>query len=303
MNRRRTLYQSPTPASSELPLFLRFLRQRVDPDTRTLGPYPRRPARLGKRVTQDELAEIIGVSREWYALLESGTAKTRASTGLLNRLAHALMITEDERARLFHLGVPELGRFQLRDDSIAVLQGYSRLRSLSKQLWAATSLDDVFTTASEHIAGWFDDAVQVQSALRRDSAPWEHRPFDNKQDRNVVAKVVNDMKEVLLTSESGEMKELLRTSTLSDALNLHPALANAGDIGTPALWPLAVQREMPKVYARHRVGGFSGRYARIRSRSGFIGGFYIAHEFGHSYSASDHAVLGAFAELASYALS
>jgi transcriptional regulator with XRE-family HTH domain len=254
-------------------------------------------------VTQDELAEAIGVTREWYALLECGAAKTRASTSLLERLADALMVTPDERARLFHLAVPELGRFQLRDESIAALQGFSRLRLLSRRLWTATSIENVLTTASEHIADWFDDALQVQSAVRRDSGPWEHLLFDDKQDRNVVSKVVGDMKEVLLTSESAEMKELLRTSALFDALNLHPRLPNAGDVGTPSLWPLAVHREMRKVYARHRVGGFTGRYVRVRARNGFIGGFYIAHEFGHSYSASDHAVFAAFAELTSYALS
>jgi transcriptional regulator with XRE-family HTH domain len=303
MNRRLTVHKSPKQPRPDLAFLLRFLRQRIDPHARALGPYPRRCARLGKRVTQDELAEAIGVSREWYALLECGAARTRASTSLLDRLGDALMVTPDERGRLFHLAVPELGRVQLRDDSIAALQGFSRLRVLSKRLWAATSIDDVLTTASEQIADWFDDAVQVQTTLRRELVPWEHRSVDDRQDRNVVSKIVRDMKEVLLSSESGEMKELLRTSALYDALNLHPRLPNAGDVGTPDLWPLAVQREMPTVYARHRVGGFSGRYVRVRARSGFIGGFYIAHEFGHSYSASDHAVFGAFGELTSYALS
>jgi transcriptional regulator with XRE-family HTH domain len=258
---------------------------------------------VGKAVTQAELAEAIGVSREWYALLECGAARTRASTGLLGRLADALMVTPDERGRLFHLTVPELGRVQLRDDSIAALQGFSRLRVLAKHLWSATSTDDVLRTAGEHIADWFHDALQVRVTLRRESGPWEHRSVDEREEHNAASRVVRDMKEVLLSSESSEMAELVRASAFHDALDLHPQLANAGDVGTPDLWPRAVRREMPKLYARHRVGGFSGRYVRIRARNGFIGGFYIAHEFGHSYSATDDAVFAAFAEFTSYALS
>ena len=38
-------------------------------------------------------------------------------------------------------------------------------------------------------------------------------------------------------------------------------------------------------------------------RSGLIGGLYVAHEFGHAYSASDLAVLGTFADVVSFAVS
>jgi hypothetical protein len=55
--------------------------------------------------------------------------------------------------------------------------------------------------------------------------------------------------------------------------------------------------------ARRRMGAFDFRYARVRSRTGFIGGLYIACEFGDTYYASDLAVLSAFAELTSFALS
>src|ERR1700726_1109935 len=130
---------------SDLALFLKFLRQRVDPDVRDLGPNARRPARLGKRVTQEELAEAIGVSREWYAMLEAA-GTTRTSTGLVDRLAGALAVTPEERARLFQLALPELGGAQLRDDSIAVLEAFARLRSLSKRLWTATSIENVLST-------------------------------------------------------------------------------------------------------------------------------------------------------------
>jgi transcriptional regulator with XRE-family HTH domain len=242
-------------------------------------------------VTQEELAEAIGVSREWYGMLESA-ATTRTSTGLLLRLADALMVTPPQRAKLFALAVPELGRAGLREDSIAVLEGFSRLRSLSKRLWTATSFQDVLTTASEQIADWFEGAVLVHTSRRRRSGLWESQAVDDKQDRNNASKVIREMED-----------QVLGTSEAIDGLNLFPRLANAGDTGTPELQPLPVQREVRKLYARRRMTGFTFLKGRVLSRTGLIAGFCVVHEFGHPYSAADHAVLGAFAELASLAVS
>jgi transcriptional regulator with XRE-family HTH domain len=71
-------------------------------------------------VTQEEIAEAVGVSRNWYRRLESG-ASVRASTKLLDRLAHALALTPDERMTLFTLAIPELGQARIAADSRALL--------------------------------------------------------------------------------------------------------------------------------------------------------------------------------------
>jgi hypothetical protein len=193
---------------------------------------------------------------------------------------------------LFQLAFPELRRARLRDDSIAVLDGFSRLRSLSKRLWAATSVEDVLTTASEQISDWFDDAMLVHTSHRRKSGLWECLALDDKQERNNASKVIRAMED-----------EILPTPEAIDALNLYPWLANAGDTGTPEFQPLPIQREVLKLYERRRLAGFTFVKARVRARTGLIAGFCIVHELGHSYSAADRAVLGAFAELASLALS
>jgi transcriptional regulator with XRE-family HTH domain len=275
---------------SEFADFLKFLRKRIDPDVRDLGPYARVSARLGKRVTQEELAEAIGVTREWCGMLESA-ATIRTSTGLLDRLADALMVTPDERARLFYLALPEVRRVHLRDDSLAVLEGFSRLRVFLKRLWAATSVDDVFTTATLQITDWFESAVLVHTTRRSESGLWELPTADDKPDRNIASKVME------------EMRNQFPTPGAIDALNLYPRLANAGDVGTSDLYPPVIRRELLNVYARRRLAGFTFVKARVRSRTGVIGSFCIWCELGRSYSALDHAVLGAFAELASLALS
>jgi transcriptional regulator with XRE-family HTH domain len=287
---RSTFRQSAKPRS-ELALFLKFLRSRIDPEARVLGSYVRLSQRLGKRVTQEELAEAIGIGREWYAVLES-VGTTRASPALMERMADTLMATPEERANLFHLAVPEFAGVQLRGDSIAALEGYSRLRSLTKRLWGKTSIEDVLTTASEHIADWFDGALLVRSTRRGESGLWEARSVDDKQNRNNTAKALADLAD-----------HVLRTTGSLDASHLYPRLANPGDVGTPDLWPLPVQQEALKFYARHRIAGIAGLYARVQSYTGFNGALYVVHEFGHSYSASDRAVLGAIAELACFALS
>jgi transcriptional regulator with XRE-family HTH domain len=63
--------------------------------------------RCGRPVTQEEAAEAVGVSRNWYRRLESGDG-VRASTKLLDRLAKTFVHTPEERITLFLLAIPEM---------------------------------------------------------------------------------------------------------------------------------------------------------------------------------------------------
>jgi transcriptional regulator with XRE-family HTH domain len=87
--------------------FLKEQRRRIPRDVAVLGPIVRLAARRGKLVTQEELAEAIGVSRVWYAMLESGAA-LNASPRLLARLADALGLSDEDRKGLFRLALPAL---------------------------------------------------------------------------------------------------------------------------------------------------------------------------------------------------
>ena len=80
----------------EINLFLSGLRRRLATETRFLGKHKRLPCRVGRPVSQEELAEAIGVSRCWYALLERGVA-VQPSLSMLDRLAEALNTTAEER--------------------------------------------------------------------------------------------------------------------------------------------------------------------------------------------------------------
>jgi transcriptional regulator with XRE-family HTH domain len=86
--------------------FLRACRQRLARESRELGPFPRHPLRVGKPVTQEELAEALEVSRQWYAMLEANAA--HASPALINRIGIALSLSPEERQELLRLAIPEL---------------------------------------------------------------------------------------------------------------------------------------------------------------------------------------------------
>jgi DNA-binding XRE family transcriptional regulator len=94
-------------AGDDMRLLLKGLRGRVDPGSPTLGEHERLSTRRGKAVSQEELAEAVGVSRCWYAMLERGEP-VQPSIAMLSRLARALDATCDERKTLFQLAIPEL---------------------------------------------------------------------------------------------------------------------------------------------------------------------------------------------------
>jgi DNA-binding XRE family transcriptional regulator len=96
-------------SQSELASFLKTRRRSIPPDVMTLGSWERLPTRRGRRVTQEEIAEAVGISRNWYRRLESGEA-ARASAKLLDRIARAFQFTPEERTNLFVLGIPELAQ-------------------------------------------------------------------------------------------------------------------------------------------------------------------------------------------------
>ena len=88
--------------------FLRELRLRIPREAAAIGSWKRLPIRCGRLVSQEEIAEALGVSRNWYRLLESGDEGVRASVKLLDRLASLCALAADERLQLFMLAIPEM---------------------------------------------------------------------------------------------------------------------------------------------------------------------------------------------------
>lgn len=111
---------------SGLGSLLRTMRSRIAPMVTRLGPYERSPIRVGRPITQEELAEALGVSREWYSRLECG-GTARASPRLLASIAETLMISWDERSELFAIAVPEARAQSLQTESVESANTQPRL--------------------------------------------------------------------------------------------------------------------------------------------------------------------------------
>ena len=98
-------------SQSELASFLKTRRRSIPPESVTLGSCERLPVRRGRPVTQEEIAEAVGISRNWYRRLESSDAP-RASAKLLDRIAKAFQFTPEERMKLFLLAIPEIAQMR-----------------------------------------------------------------------------------------------------------------------------------------------------------------------------------------------
>jgi transcriptional regulator with XRE-family HTH domain len=64
---------------------LKRCRQRLSSNIRSLGVCVRVPVRIGKVVTQEEVAEAAGISRVWYATMENDRAP-RVSVRVLGQI-------------------------------------------------------------------------------------------------------------------------------------------------------------------------------------------------------------------------
>jgi len=88
----------------ELRNFLKTCRGRLTPQDVGLTPVGRR------RVTglrREEVAELSGMSLEWYTLLETAQ-DVRVSPRLLDRISSALRLNDEEKLKLFLLAIEEL---------------------------------------------------------------------------------------------------------------------------------------------------------------------------------------------------
>jgi len=90
----------PRTAENRLGLFLRDRRTKLDPAAFGFPTQRRRTAGLRR----EEVAQRAKISPTWYAWLEQGRGGA-PSADVLDRIAHALMLTDVEREHLFVLGI------------------------------------------------------------------------------------------------------------------------------------------------------------------------------------------------------
>jgi transcriptional regulator with XRE-family HTH domain len=274
--------------------FLREHRRRIPRDARSLGRYVRQPARRGKVVTQEELAETIGVSRVWYAMLESGAA-LNTSVRLLARLADALDLSAEDRKILFKLALPDLSTSA---DAFNLVKNLTNsvvpLRTAAKSLWSATSESEILLVVAEAIMGIFDDSDLVGAKKRMQPGRWDF-PIAIGDDhlQNAVAEVVQTI-------------TIGMTPAQIDETMLYGVLTEPGQVGTrhELHRNLSQKRRVYQTFASHGFEATDFINAHVRSREGIEATVFAVYVDGEKdFTEFDRAVLGALADLASLALS
>jgi transcriptional regulator with XRE-family HTH domain len=147
----RSEVAEPLRASSPgLGAFLKRLREQVDRRAPTLGPYVRLPDRVGRAVTQEEVAEALQVTRSWYAMIEAENA--RASPALLDRISAVFALDADDRLALFRLGIPGLFASRPQSPDFAHMLHTLSSQSLTRLGLAIGSLSEIEHTAKRLVS-------------------------------------------------------------------------------------------------------------------------------------------------------
>lgn len=159
----------------ELGAFLRTRRDRIRPEEVGLVAGPRRRV---PGLRRDEVAQLVGVSVDYYNELERGTG-SQPSEQILAALARALRLTRDERDYLFHLAerpVPQAGTgVHIHPGMLDLL---SRLPSTPAQV--ITDLHEPLVQNPLAVALLGD-----QSGLRGRRASFIHRWFLEERARDI----------------------------------------------------------------------------------------------------------------------
>jgi len=89
---------------AKLRVFLVNCRSRLKPQDVGLPSTPRRRV---SGLRREEVAELVGVSSDWYRWFECGRT-IRVSASFLSKLCQALRLDPIERISLFYLALPEI---------------------------------------------------------------------------------------------------------------------------------------------------------------------------------------------------
>jgi transcriptional regulator with XRE-family HTH domain len=282
---------APVGPQMTLGAFLRAHRQRIPPETTALGLSNRMPSRRGRRVTQEEIAEEVGVSRGWYRMLESG-ARVRTSMQLLERLSDALMLTCDDRIRLFALAIPEIRRAGLQAEAWALLEAFSSLRRIARRLWSATTELEALTIVSEDGALRFDQPDVVLVTARAAPGQWT-LPL-------VLANPDGIRRTETLLSECASA---LGPSQVDDLMS-YGFINEPGKVGVRSELPYeeTIAKPFRRALGQVKWPNLDVMFSHIRTRHGFAAQFTVMHSDGRGYSETDRAALSVLASLTSLAL-
>jgi transcriptional regulator with XRE-family HTH domain len=270
---------------------LKRCRLRITLECKSLGPYLRLPARIGRVVTQEEIAEASGISRQWYAMMESDRP-LRVSGRTLAQIANVLMMDADERAALFRLALPELRSVSMSGRSTELLEAFRSLRGLTDHLWSATTEAEALAVAREHTVSQLAPDLMV-TFTRSGDGRWLYEMAADIADVHRGQQL-----EAELCGRCGK--------TVLDELLCYTSMRDPGELMS------RVERDarFPHIPAMDRpalevVGwaDISFVVVNVRSQHGLNARLWVAHHEAYDFSEMERAYLSTLAELTSLALS
>jgi transcriptional regulator with XRE-family HTH domain len=276
---------------AELRTLLKSARTRIHPEASSLGPYVRRPLRIGKTVSQEELAEAVGATRQWYCSVESGRA-AHFSSAMLGRIADALSLDLAERASLFELTVPHLRGANLYPQSIAMFEAFRAIRSFARRLWIASSEEEVLLLAREQCVAQFAPDGVV-SNMRVGQGEWRPATSGNPE----ACRRLEEMLSLMCTEWQQDLREELYG---------YPFRARPNDVHTLSALPppshdLAVR--LSQAIKRTGWSDFDFMRATIEPRYGPIGQIGPVFQARRAFSELDRALLSTIADFTTLAIS
>ena len=269
--------------------FIRTSRQRVAPGTRALGSFIRHSSRRAKRVSQEEAAEAIGVTRQWYVMMET-RASIRISPNVLSRFSDVFMLSAIERERLLRLALPGLVRRDAHPAPQPLEDRFAWMRTSAQLLWNAETPATILAIAAEQAAKRISDSPLVFSTQRLETGNWERVFYGTDR---ALAQRNEEFWTFLTASLSPER---------ADAVNLYPTIAGHGEVGTIASYSEPwLKARMRYAILSHDLEDWHLMHARVRSKSGTIAGLVVQRP-DIPFSDDDRSIVSTIADLASLAL-
>jgi len=121
---------------------------------------------IGRRrvpgLRREEVADLVGISPAWYTLLETAR-DIRVSPRMLDRLAEALRLSEEEKVYLFSLAIDELPTMQRTVPQFVAATGsrYSEFRKFARRARSASSIEELADQSADLL---FNVAPHVEMA-------------------------------------------------------------------------------------------------------------------------------------------
>jgi transcriptional regulator with XRE-family HTH domain len=238
---------------TELREFLRSRRARLKPEEAGLRSYGRRRV---PGLRREELAQLAGVSYAYYARLEQGYGETM-SAEVLDSVARALCLNEEERDHLVRLAQPE------RQSATQAVPPPRRLRPPVQHLLDALGVPAYVVDRRLDILGWNRLATAVFGDWGRLSP----------EERNVarLAFLSPEARERFVDPDSAALR-------IAGVVRMN-AGKSPGDTHFSSLIQELSQKseEFRQLWARHEVScGTVGE--SVRMRHPLVGEFDLVHE-------------------------